>query len=106
MTIKTRWLHSLREVESPCICRIVWYELRKMTKNDMNYLFSVEVLLLEIVMFFEELRGNFSEILRSGDCGVKWKIRRNRKKKEEKYIKRFKLDLFIFEYYGILQFIR
>lgn len=45
-----------------------------MTKNDMNYLFSVEVLLLEIVMFFEELRGNFSEILRSGNCGVKWKI--------------------------------
>lgn len=49
----------------------------------MNYLFSVEVLLLEIGMFFEELRGN-SEILRSGDCGVKWKIRRNRKKKEIK----------------------
>lgn len=74
MTIKTRWLHSLREVESPCICRIVWYGLWKMTKNDMNYLFSVEVLLLEIVMFFEELRDNFSEVLRSGDCSVKWKI--------------------------------
>lgn len=90
MTIKTHWLHSLREVESPCICRIVCYELRKMTKNDMNYLFSVVVLLLEIVMFFDELRGNFSEILRSGDCGVKWKIQKyvgteRRKKWKEKF---------------------
>lgn len=61
-----------------------------MTKNDMNYLFSVELLLLEIVMFFEELRGNFSEILRSGDCSVKWKIEKyveteRRKKRKEKF---------------------
>lgn len=46
-------------------------------------------------MFFEELRGNFSEILRSGDCGVKWKIEKyveteRRKKQKEK----FKMEIY------------